>query len=178
MSVKSLVRTSPFSRASDTARARSQCRLRSASQPDSLSAVALPNPDGGLWRSFEGDRQLVVRIFADPGEPNFSTTLAAPARSLLPKGNGNELVTSWVRTRVDPVPLIFKHFLPQSFLRHRRAYGRLACPLVPADIHSAVGTDRALLPISRRSSQVRARLAGVIQNAKYEQAPTTDLGTK
>src|SRR5438445_12437655 len=45
-----------------------------AGQSDALGslAVALSNLDSRLWRSFEGDRQLVVRSFVQPGEPSFS----------------------------------------------------------------------------------------------------------
>jgi hypothetical protein len=77
-----------------------QCRLRATGKPDPLGAIAitLPNPDIGLWRSFEGNRQHVVRGFIQPGEPppfvrrdailradlRFSPTLRS--NSLLPDG--------------------------------------------------------------------------------------------
>ena len=46
-------------------RAFSEGRLRTAGQPNSLGAVAisLANLEGGLWRSFEGNRQHKVRSF-------------------------------------------------------------------------------------------------------------------
>ena len=48
-----------------------QCRLRTTGKPDPLGAIAitLPNLDSGLWRSFEGNRQHIVRGFIQPGEP-------------------------------------------------------------------------------------------------------------
>lgn len=60
----------PLSREGD--RAFPQRGFRAAGQPNSLSAVAitLPHPNGRPWRSgFEGNRQLIVRIFIRPGEP-------------------------------------------------------------------------------------------------------------
>ena len=52
-------------------RAFSEGRLRTAGHPNSLGAVAitLTNPEGGLWRSFEGNRQHKVRSFVQPEEP-------------------------------------------------------------------------------------------------------------
>jgi hypothetical protein len=80
-----------------------QCRLRATGKPDPLGAIAitLPNPDIGLWRSFEGNRQHVVRGFIQPGEPppfvrrdailradlRFSPTLRS--NSLLPEWQAN-----------------------------------------------------------------------------------------
>jgi hypothetical protein len=51
-----------------------QCRLWATGKPNPFGSVAitLPHPDKGLWRSIEGNRQLKVRSFVQPGEPNFS----------------------------------------------------------------------------------------------------------
>ena len=66
----------------------SEGRLRTAAQPNSLGTVAIPlaNFEGGLWRSFEGNRQHKVRSFVQPGEPAFfprqDAVLRASARYL------------------------------------------------------------------------------------------------
>jgi hypothetical protein len=61
-------------------RALPERRFRATRQPHSLSTVSipLPYPRGRLWRSLEGNRQHIVRIFIRPGEPNKNKDIAYP----------------------------------------------------------------------------------------------------
>jgi hypothetical protein len=57
-------------------RAFSEGGLQTAGQPNSLCPVPITftNLDGGLWRSFEGNRQHKVRSFGQPEAPTISVT--------------------------------------------------------------------------------------------------------